>query len=220
MNTSVTCRFRLALAFTLVSSFALFGTGCTVDVVPVHFSKVNSAKFAEEPLLRGPTAPRAFKYAWKLDKPEGNLFDPSELAFSREGVRLRPLERRAGSESPTPPRERVGLFVIQAGPWYEALDSFRETTSAASKGLVRYQLSHDSSAWYYHGPKGWQLAGPTFRQANSAEEVKANLGTFHSEVGTGSLVLKVFLVAPTGTEPIELSSVEVLGIAPRMDGWN
>ena len=191
---------------------ALLG-GCTVDVVPVHFSRVNSAKFAEQPLLRGPTAPRAFKYSWKLKQPEGNLFDPTDLEFTAAGVKFR------AAKNPTS-RERVGVFVLQAGPWFEALDSFREQLGEGSKGFVRYQLSRDNSAWYFFDGKNWVLAGPTYHQANSEAEINPALGRFHAEVGTGALVLKVFLVAPTGNDPLVLGALELQGIAPRMDGWN
>jgi hypothetical protein len=212
--TRAAARTLLTASLAISTAIGVSLSACTVDVVPVHSSRVNSAKFAEEPLLRGPNAPRAFKHEWTFEKPEGYLYDPSDLAFENGFVRFRPKLGLASG------RERVAQLVFQTGPWFEALDSFKETTGAHHKGLVRYQLSHDQATWYFHDGKKWVPAGPAYAQANSAEQVSAQLGKFHSDAGEGRLVLKVFLVSPTGAEAIDLKSIEAQGIAPRTDGWN
>lgn len=201
-------RFKPVLIPGVLTGLAL---GCSLDIMPVHFSKVNSAKLAEQPLLRGPDAPGAFDHAWKFPSSEGFLFDPSEIEISGGAVRLKKGSRKS--------RKSAVLITGSSTP-YVALDSFLEVLGPSHKGKVVYQLSRDSASWYYHNGKEWVLAGPSAGVANSAAEVNQHIPRFHLEAGTGTLYLKIFLISPTGEESVELKQVNVRGVAPRMDGWD
>jgi hypothetical protein len=214
-----------ALGFTALALSAAVLAGCSMDVIPVSSSRVKSAKLAEQPLLRGPDAPGAFRHTWEFTQAEGHLFDPTELEFTSAGVRFTrkaaTVEKGKGKSKVLPNAERVGVFVTQKGPWFVALDSFQEVVVNPQQGFVRYQLSPDSSTWYYFQPeKGWTAAGPNYQQANSSQEIQAQIGKFHLASSEGTLVLKAFVVAPQGSETIQLRSVEVQGVAPNQDGWD
>ncbi len=205
-------RSRTALIW--LAAAGILSSGCTVDLIPVNSQKVKSAKLAEQPLLRGPDAPGAFKHAWSFEQAREKMFDPTDVEFAAGGVRFKKREGAQGA------RERVAVFVTQTGPWFSALDSFKEIAGEGHQGFARYQLSPDSATWYYWGEKGWATAGPNYQQANSAQELQAHIGTFHQHVGEGTLVIKTFLVAPKGGESVQLKSVEVQGVSVHQDGWD
>jgi hypothetical protein len=183
-----------------------------MDFIPVHFSRIKSAKYAEQPLLRGPNAPGAFKYSWNFASPQGYLFDPTQVELSGGMLHLKEV---SGS-----PSQREAMIVANGGPSFVALDSLAATAGPANQGQFRFQLSPNNSSWYYFDGKKWNTAGPNSNQANTSEEIAANIGKFHSDVGTGQLSLRVFLISPHGKEPVELKEVTVQGIAPRVDGWD
>jgi hypothetical protein len=214
MTRSTRIVFSAALASLVVAGGVV---GCTMDVVPVSSSRVKSAKLAEQPLLRGPDAPGAFKHVWDFTQPKDKLFDPSDLEFSQAGVGLK---KRTEKAPQTTHSARVGIFVTKTGPWFTALDTFKEELGAAKEGFVRYQLSPDSSTWYYHDGKNWTPAGPNHQQANSSGDIQLHFGNFHTKVGEGTLVLKVFLVAPQGSEGMHLKTVEIQGVSLSQDGWD
>jgi hypothetical protein len=192
---------------------AILIAGCTLDVISVPASRIKSAKLAEQPLLRGPTAPGAFKYIWGFNDPKGKLFDPSEVEFTSHG---------AGFKNPTATRqERVAVILTQTGPWFSALDSFKETLSStqSEQQFTRYQLSPDSSTWYYHDGKQWVTAGPNHQQANSVNQINAHISTFHQKVGEGTLTVKAFLVQRQGaaSSSISIQALEAQGVSAEHD---
>lgn len=193
-------------------SLALFSSSCSVDIVPVHNSRVNAAKFAEQPLLRGPQAPGAFRHAWKFEGPKGYLFDPTEVEISEGFARLKGSAAAVGKKD--------AVLVTRHGIHYAALDSLEETSGPRNQGQIRYQFSPDSSTWYFHDGKAWVKAGPTSHFTNSAAEARSRLNVFHNEVGTGQLFLKIFLVSPSGKELVELKEVTLHGVATPTDGWD
>jgi hypothetical protein len=187
---------------------------CSLDIIPVHYSRVNSAKLAEEPLRRGPGAPGAFthsvSFAAGASGPKGLLFDPSQLEVSDSGLRFKP--GAAG--------EREATLVVNAGIPFDALDQLLEQTGPRHRARIRYQLSRDNATWYYRAPQGWALAGPSSAQANTAEELQAHLGRFHQDVGTGSLYLRLFFKGALPDLPLELRAIELHGVRAPIDGWN
>jgi|GEM_PF-6188327 len=189
-------------------------TGCSFDVIPVHYSRVKSAQEASRPLKRGPAAPGAFKHSLGFTAAEGLNFDPSQVEVLNGVVRLKV---RSGA-----PKYAIGKVTVElsGGIPYAALDSFSETLGSEQQGGVRYQLSPNSSSWYYHDGKTWVVGGPSSSQANSASEVNSHIGEFHSVAGPGNLYLKIFLVSQTGNEPVSLKGLTVAGIAPKTDGWD
>jgi hypothetical protein len=187
-------------------------SGCSLDFIPVHSGRVKSAQYAEKPLLRGPDAPGAFKFSWSFAAPQGYLFDPTQVEISGGALRLKEVAGAAG--------KREASIVAHGGPPFVALDSLTATPGPKNQGQFRFQLSPNDSAWYFFDGKKWILTGPTSSQANTPEELAAGLGKFHSEIAAGQLSLRIFLVSPTGKEPVELSAVTVQGIAPRVDGWD
>ncbi len=193
------------------AALVLGAAACSLDIIPVHFSRINSAKRAEDPLLRGPEAPGAFKHAWIFKKDEGGLlFDPNELVLVDGALRFSP--KRQG--------EREAQLVTSAGPHFEALDSVKEITAPENRAQIRYQLSRDNATWYYRAQDSWKLAGPSSAQSNTAEDLKPYLGKFHSEVGTGTLYLRVFFRGALPGVPLVLRSIEVTGVQAPVDGWN
>jgi hypothetical protein len=198
------------------AALALLLAGCSLDVIPVHSSRVRAAREADKPLARGPGAPGAFKHVWTFAAgTDGIVLDPARIEVRDGRARLRSQE---GGKYPTE-RDRA-LLELTGGLPYVALDGFAERTGPGHRGQVRYQLSPDGARWLFHDGKAWVNAGPTAQQANTAAELNERIRDFHSATGgPGSLFIKAALVSPTGAEPVELEAIEVQGIAPRTDGW-
>jgi hypothetical protein len=193
-------------------------TACSVDVLPVHYSQVNSARKASQPVKTGPAAPGYFKRIWQFAQPRGYQFDPTKIELKDGLARLIPVKTATGLRLSTE-KERA-VLETSAGVPYAALDGFQETVGPGSRGQVRYQLSSDGATWRFHDGKAWVAAGPGGDQANSAAQIAAHIAEFHRQVGPGSLYVRAFLISPTGTEPVELKSFTVTGVAPSLDGWN
>jgi hypothetical protein len=199
------------LIVTIIAGVALSFTvsACSIDVIPIHYSRLNSAKRAAEPLKRGPDAPGFFTKIWSFSgSSSGYLFDPSKIEI-RDGV----------ARVKKPSRERAVIETSRGMP-YAALDSFSETAGPSSKGTIRYQLSNDGSRWFYFDGTRWQTGAGNGEQANTASEIQAHISTFHTEAGTGNITVKAFLVSPSGIEAVELKSIQITGIAPATDGWD
>jgi len=177
---------------------------CSMDIVPVAPDRVKMVKLAEQPILRGPQAPGAFKYTWDFQSPKGYLFDSTELEIQNGVIRAK--------------TEKTVMLVTHLSAPYVALDSFQEAPGSANQGKFAYQFSPNNSAWYFHNGAKWVLAGPTASQANSAEDVSKNIGRFHLEVGMGSLSVRVFLISKSEKERAELQSFTAQGIRPGQDG--
>lgn len=190
---------------------------CSLDIVQVPASRVNSAKLADKPQLRGPGAPGFFKHSWTFSglagtQPKGYLFDPSQLEFTSQGVRMKP-----GAKGPA-------VVVTQFGPAYSALDGFREQTPRENADRVRYQLSPDNTRWYFHDGKKWVIASPDPATTNTAAEIQNAIGRFHLEAAPGNIHVKAYFPdkpSPQGgSEGLTLETLEVRGVAPRTDGWD
>jgi hypothetical protein len=53
----------------------------------------------------------------------------------------------------------------------------------------------------------------------NAQKIFFNSFIVLQKIGTGSLYLKIYLVAPTGANSPELKEITVQGVAPRTDSW-
>jgi hypothetical protein len=190
----------------LLSQLVLIGglSGCSMDFVPVHYSRVNAIQIARQPVQRGPAAPGAFHRSWTFKGPAGFLMDASRVDVVQGSAKLRE------------PKLREAVIETETGFPYIALDSFHDS----STGLVRYQISHNGSKWYWHNGTAWVEAERNSSQTNAANIVNAHISTFHSEVASGVLQLKIFLLAPSAQEAAEVREIQVEGISPHSDGWH
>lgn len=202
-------------AFLGLGLLALVTAGCSVDVIPVHSSRVNSARKADQPLARGPKAPGAFRQGWEFTRAEGFVLDPGKVEIADGLARAKKL---ASGKYPLD-RDRAVIETTGGIPFI-ALDGFSEKTGPRSRGVIRYQLSPDGSRWFYHDGEKWITAGPAADQTNTAQELATRVQNFHAQVGIGSLFVKAALISPTGAEPVELAAIQVEGIAPKTDGWD
>jgi hypothetical protein len=195
----------------LIFGVCPFVTSCSIDLFPVHYSKVRAAKRAEEPIKRGATAPGAFKKKMTFNTAQGYMFDPSQLEM-REGV--------LKLKSPTGSRGHMATIQSSVGVPYLALDAFTETPSKSNQGKFKYQISSDGSKWVYYRGSKWVPATSNPSEANSADEINVGVGSFNEQVGAGLLYVRVFLISPKGIEKTELKEIEFQGIAPRVDSWD
>ena len=198
-----------ALSILLLSVLA---ASCSVDIMKVPASRVNSAKLAEKPVLRGEGAPGAFKHTWGFKQPKSFLFDPSALTFESGAARI-----KQGSGV------TQAVLMTQFGPQFIALDSFKELGALTESGKLTYQLSADGTHWFYHDGKKWAPASPNVTKTNTAAEINEALGQFHLTSGPGNLQVKVFFTASQDAKskgaPL-LQGIEVKGVGPRTDGWD
>lgn len=197
--------FRVGLFASLLTL-----TACSVDIMQIPASRVNSAKLAEKPLLRGDGAPGAFKHTWLFKEPKSFLFDPSTLTFEAGAARIKANAKQA-------------VLMTQFGPSYTALDSFKELGALVENGKLSYQLSNDGTHWFYNDGKAWAAAAPIITKTNTEAEINAHINRFHLEAGPGTLQMKVFF-SPS-TEPKTkgaplLQGIEVKGVSARTDGWD
>ena len=72
---------------------------------------------------------------------------------------------------------------------------------------VRYQLSKDGSTYKYWNGSAWATASGV-SQANDSSTISSNIGTFTSQVGTGTLYWKVFLTSDT-SQSCDLDTISV-----------
>ena len=199
-------------SWTLVALAPLALTACSVDLVPVSPARVASAKNAGKPVDRSPAAAGRFEKTWSFDQQGGFRYDPTRVEVSAGLARAKAAEGKFSSDK--------SVLETSSGRPFEVLIGFTEETGPGNQGKVRYQLSTDGSKWFWYDGKKWTAAaqGPT--QANTAEEVNRTIGVFHEDAGHGRLLVKAYLVSPTGKEPVELKSFTVIGVAPKTDGWD
>jgi len=126
--------------------------------------------------------------------------DSKELNAQLSRVKLDPANQAYPSDSP----------AIQnvTGLDYSSIRSFTEILGAGNQGLVRYQISNDGSTWYYYAGSAWASATSGLTHTNSAEEVNANISTFHTGVGAGTFHFKALLISD-GTQQVELAQVNI-----------
>jgi hypothetical protein len=94
-----------------------------------------------------------------------------------------------------------------SGSAYANLSGFTATAAAGSAGSFCFQLSPDGANWYYHNGSAW-ITGSDESQCNAATDLNGHVGTFSSEVGTGSLFFKAFLVSD-GSQAVLLDQVGI-----------
>ncbi len=100
-------------------------------------------------------------------------------------------------------------FVVNAlSVSYADISSISQSTGANHKGAITYQISNDSSNWYYHNGRHWVLAS-SVTESNTMNQVAQQIRNFPKEVGIGSFYFKAFLHSLTGIEPAELESVDL-----------
>lgn len=87
---------------------------------------------------------------------------------------------------------------------YTALTGFTETVGTAHAGVVRYQISPDGNAWFYHNGTAWASASST-TTTNTASEIHANVNTFPA----GTFYFKAFLDSVDGGQAVQLNAVTV-----------
>lgn len=180
--------------------------GCSVDLIPVHYSRVNSARSVHEPIARGPQAPGAFRAEYEMKMEGGYRWDPTQI------------ELKGGIARMIPSRDPA-MIETRRGREFVALDTFHEELGPSNQGLVKYQLSPDGTHWYYYDGAAWKAAMNLSTQTNPASVVSSHIGHFHSEVGSGSLFVRAYFLSPTGREVVELRKWVVEGISPKTDGW-
>src|SRR4051812_47645455 len=119
----------------------LFTAGCSMDFIPVHFSRINSARMAKLPVPRGPGTPGAFKDVRVFNELGGFLYDPTRISLA-DGARLKPLAHVEDTY-----HRESSIIETTSGPLYVSLHGFKESVGAKHKGIARYQLSTDGSKW-------------------------------------------------------------------------
>lgn len=79
-------------------------------------------------------------------------------------------------------------------------------------GVARHTLSRDGTLFYYWdtGTSRWSLSSNSYATASAPADISAHLSTFPTDVGTGTLQIKTFLVS-TGVAPCEVGALQVTG---------
>lgn len=113
-----------------------------------------------------------------------------------------------GSEEITLNYGNVSVSPAAGGshPTYATLGTFTETLGSGSAGSVYYQISRDGTSWYYETGGTWTAVAVNETDYNTASQVNAYLPAFASQVGTGSLYFKAFLVS-NGSQLVKLDSI-------------
>ena len=84
---------------------------------------------------------------------------------------------------------------------FSTMSQFAESVGPANQGTILYQFSLNGTDWYYHDGSSWVLA-TSQSQGNTAAEINTYAATFTTEVGSGSLYVKV-LISSDGTQQID-----------------
>ena len=186
---------------------------CSLDVLPVHYSRVNAARADSAQKNRAPASVQGFTKNWTFAMNGGYRYDPTRLEIKGGTARLKET---------APGKYPLGDVVLETNlsrP-FEMLDGFVATTAPGSENRIRYQVSNDGSRWFWFNGTQWVSAAANSREANSASDLNEHLRQFHLDVGVGSVALKIYMNSPTGKEPVELQAFSVAGTAPRTDGWD
>lgn len=111
------------------------------------------------------------------------------------------------SDSPT--------IIGKTGTSYQSLASFTETLGASCGSGIGYNLGvgavYSSATWYYWNGSAWVVADGTAAQSNTAAVLGANVASFATQVGTGTVYFKAFLNS-SGTAGCELDQLQINGI--------
>ena len=115
-------------------------------------------------------------------------------------VRLDPAIQSYPTDNPT--------VQNKTGQDYTYISSFAETLGDGNQGMIKYQISNDGTAWYYHSGSLWVPAGQGFTHTNTAAEVNTTISSFDDDVGAGTFFFKAFLNSD-GTQPVELDQIQI-----------
>jgi uncharacterized Zn ribbon protein len=115
-------------------------------------------------------------------------------------VRLDPAIQSYPTDNPT--------VQNKTGQDYTYISSFAETLGDGNQGVIKYQISNDGTAWYYHSGSLWVPAGQGFTHTNTAAEVNTTISSFDDDVGAGTFFFKAFLNSD-GTQPVELDQIQI-----------
>lgn len=193
--------------------FMSFQMGCSIEVIPIHYSQVNSAKNFKKGITRGKGAPGSFHKSWAFSGEGGGYrFDPTAIEIKNQKAKLL-------SKATLSPTEGAVIESSRGAPFL-FIDEFKEVPGPDNQGKLKYQLSHDGSSWYFFNGKKWSQAGPSSGLANSADDVNAHIDQFHLDVGVGNLYFRAFMIPSPNGQLASLSEVKVSGIAPKIDGWD
>ena len=118
-------------------------------------------------------------------------------------------------------------IVNNTGIAFTTLSGFSHVLGSNNEGLVRYQISHNGTDWYYHNGSGWALvatgltAEENYSFTNTVSGINSNISTYVSEVATGSFYFKAFF-SSNGMQKVELDSVSVNtgGVGNLGESWS
>ena len=102
-------------------------------------------------------------------------------------------------------------LVSNKGIGFTSLSSFAQSVEIEHLGTIKYQLSNDGSNWFYHNGRQW-AAALGYEESNLATEIKANISTFATEIGVGTLYFKAFMNAEKNKGLIRLKDIMVEGV--------
>jgi hypothetical protein len=92
------------------------------------------------------------------------------------------------------------------------INTFTESLGAAGcVGGIGYNLSLDKINWKYWNGANWVTANDTVLESNTEAEIIAQMGSFTSEVGRGTVYVKAYLKS-SGTAACELENIHIEGI--------
>lgn len=119
------------------------------------------------------------------------------------------------------PPGTVGSVTSSAsiGEPYRFLKSFQETLgSGGCASGTRHALSPNGTDFYYWNSSfsEWSLSSQTYATSSLTSEISANIRTFPSAVGPGTLQIMSFLTTD-GPNPCEIKEISVVGQALRTE---
>lgn len=139
--------------------------------------------------------------AWGFDLSEQYIVsDPALIQVSGGKVAL--LDGGSGYSTNNP------YVQTASGQLYTDLIGLDVGLGAGNQGAVSFQLSPNGSVWYWWNGSSW-AAGSGYDESSSAADIDAHLGTFTSQVGTGSLFFRAYLHASSSSTPVELDFVSI-----------
>ncbi|RYZ82478.1 MAG: hypothetical protein EOO68_34345, partial [Moraxellaceae bacterium] len=96
------------------------------------------------------------------------------------------------------------------GTSYITLNSFTETLGANGCTGATYNVSKNTSNWYYWTGSAWAVSDGTASQSNSASTVSSQLSTLPGAIGMGTLYIKTFLNS-NGEQGCEIDKLSASG---------
>lgn len=99
------------------------------------------------------------------------------------------------------------------GSSYQTLDASGFTSTLGSNSCsqgAKYSLSRDGIIFYYWNGSAWTVSSSTYATASTAADITANISSFPSTIGTGTLQVTTFLKSD-GTSPCEVDNLLLTG---------